>query len=189
MLAPCPSMWTCVSSQDDNPAHFAPPWEYDQNRTAAFERLKSALQIEKGASIEYVSNDGSYLYVTFTSPIGIDDCEFFFTPNDNTIQFRSARRGTAAPWDANVNFSRLEALRKKCKFTNVDILRNRQRVFLFFESPFDRFGPLTEDTKYNLDIYDSIRTGGSDEKGRTQKFDLDPFAPAVSPLVAPKPSR
>lgn len=72
----------------------------------------------------------------------IDDLEFYFTPNDSTIQYRSMRREGIDLYGF-YNKNRIENIRIKLNFLNIPVLRNRRRVLFFVESPFDTFGPPT----------------------------------------------
>lgn len=110
------------------------------DRKEAMRRLVKLLTDRPDAKIVRHSDD--YLRVEFTDIFAhTDDAEFYFTPGDVLVQFRSARRGSSLDW--NVNKDRMESLRKALHFTKVPILRNRRRAFLFFESPLDSFGPTT----------------------------------------------
>eukprot|EP00186_Timspurckia_oligopyrenoides_P000700 CAMPEP_0182452422 /NCGR_PEP_ID=MMETSP1172-20130603/44242_1 /TAXON_ID=708627 /ORGANISM="Timspurckia oligopyrenoides, Strain CCMP3278" /LENGTH=219 /DNA_ID=CAMNT_0024650255 /DNA_START=641 /DNA_END=1300 /DNA_ORIENTATION=- len=171
LLADCPSTWTCVSSQDDLPAHFQEPWEYTTSLEIARTTLLNAIRQQNG---NIVSETDRYFLVRFTDSFGnVDVTEFYFTPNDSTVQFRSARQGNVR-WDGNSNNRRLESIRKYCKFSKLPILRNRSRRFIFFESPWDSFGPTTSK---NMNIYDL-----DPELNSTQRFDRDPLAPTPKPL-------
>lgn len=82
-------------------------------------------------------------YEFFDSNTGtVDDTELYFTPNDNTIQFRSCRRGNVFS-DFGANSKRMEKIRIGLCLEQIPILRNRRRKFVFGESPFDDFGPPT----------------------------------------------
>jgi len=169
LLADCPERLSCVSSQDDSPMHFQEPWEYEVGQSVAYEKLLSAVKGEPGARVVKAADD--YIRAEFVDRFGnIDDAEFYFTKNDNTVQFRSNRRGSAL--DFNTNKARMEKLRKKLGFGKVPILRNRRRVFVFFESPWDSFGPTTSK---NMDVRGA-------EDGPGDRFDMDPLAPAPQPL-------
>jgi len=69
-----------------------------------------------------------YIIVRFETELGnevYDETEFYFTPNDNTIQFRSIRSGNSVP-DFGSNRNRLEKLRIALNFESVPVLRNRR---------------------------------------------------------------
>uniref|UniRef100_A0A7S2ZDZ8 DUF1499 domain-containing protein n=1 Tax=Rhodosorus marinus TaxID=101924 RepID=A0A7S2ZDZ8_9RHOD len=170
LLADCPeNSFSCVSSQDDAPRHFQEPWEYDGTSSSAQIRLEGLLESEYTSRI--IASRSGYIRVEFFDAFGnVDDAEFYFTPGDNTIQFRSNRRGGGTDFGANK--LRMESIRKKLRFAKVPVLRNRRRVFVFFESPFDSFGP---GTSKNMDV-------GKAEDGPATRFDVDPLSPVPRPL-------
>lgn len=113
----------------------------------------------------------------------VDDTEFYLTPNDATVQFRSARRAsklTASPLgDFGANKKRMEDIRVALHWEKVPVLRNRKRAFLFFESPLDTFGPACN----GIGCGEDLRS--SEDLKRPQRFDNDPLsAPAL-----PRPSQ
>ena len=91
--------YNCISSQDDRPQYFLEPVSYDdQIWTNTRNKLLVLLTSMPGTTILNDSND-RYLHVKFAvSDMSIgnndeyDECEFYFTPNDNIIQFRSLRQ-------------------------------------------------------------------------------------------------
>lgn len=132
----------CVSSQDDRPAFFMEPWTYDGSYENAKRKIIAYALNFKGASL--ISSADRYLQFAFSNADGsVDDTEFYFTPNDSTIQFRSNRRGSNVLSDFGLNRKRIEKIRIATDFENVPVLRNRRRKFVFIESPFDDFGPPT----------------------------------------------
>mmetsp|Transcript_29311 Transcript_29311/g.41802 ORF Transcript_29311/g.41802 Transcript_29311/m.41802 type:complete len:211 (-) Transcript_29311:77-709(-) len=138
---------SCVSSQDDRPQYFLAPWCYDGSYTSAKRKLlDQLLQISKAKILGNIDESPDrYISVLFPTDLGsdvYDETEFYFTPNDNTIQFRSLRRGNNVP-DFGANRNRLEKLRIALNFESVPVLRNRRRVLFFVESPLDSFGPPT----------------------------------------------
>eukprot|EP01041_Mallomonas_annulata_P009738 gene9738-20252_t len=141
---------SCVSSEDDRPPYFVEPWMYD----GSFENVKRRLSDHilykvRGASIISGNNntDSRYIRVRFQSERGlgnrnvIDDCEFYFTPNDSTIQFHSFRRDGS--FDFGENKERLAKIALALHLESVPVLRNRRRTLIFVESPLDSFGPPT----------------------------------------------
>ena len=62
-----------------------------------------------------------------------DLVEFFFTPNDVTVQFRAERIGSGK--DFGENKKRLEKMRLQLGWQKIPILRNRRRALLVIESP------------------------------------------------------
>ncbi|KAJ8902035.1 hypothetical protein NDN08_006443 [Rhodosorus marinus] len=170
LLADCPEdSFSCVSSQDDAPLHFHEPWEYDGTSSSAQIRLERLLETEYTSRV--ITSRSGYILIEFFDALGnVDDAEFYFTPGDNLIQFRSNRRGGGT--DLGANKLRMEGIRKKLRFAKVPVLRNRRRVFVFFESPFDSFGP---GTSKNMDVRKA-------EDGPATRFDFDPLSPVPRPL-------
>lgn len=141
----CPeSINACVSSQDDRPQFFVPPWCYDGGYEFNKLKLVGLLERIKGTTLLDVgkaAGDGRYIRAQFVNPdASIDDAEFYFTPNDVTIQFRSLRRGARLS-DFGTNKKRLDFIRLTLGFESVPVLRNRKSIFMFGESPLDSFGP------------------------------------------------
>lgn len=125
--------------------------------------LLPAIQLvcsKRGDGVETLLQEGRYLRVLFTDgktkekSIG----EFYFTPNDTTVQFRvgatismnddassSSSRGSTIPTmllsSSTKNLERCEMIRKELRYTKVPVLRNRKRALFFVESDFDSFGP------------------------------------------------
>lgn len=144
LLELCPERsLSCVSSQDDRPDVFAEPWCYEGSfETARLLLLDKASQINGAKVMKNAINVGEQRFYKFefeNSDGSIDDTEFYFTPNDSTIQFRSNRRGNLIDFGANRN--RLENLRINLRLEKVPVLRNRKNILFFFESPYDQFGP------------------------------------------------
>ena len=96
-----------------------------------------------------LKDDDRYIRAEFIdSSKNIDEVEFYFTINDYTIQFRSYRKidnnlEQLKFLNSNSNRDRLEKIRLKLKFEEIEVMRNRRRLFIFGESPFDTFGPPT----------------------------------------------
>ena len=69
--------------------------------------------------------------------------EFYFTPEDTTVQFRIASLGGGGGILSRSfrNMERSELIRKELKFLKVPVLRNRKRSLFFVESDLDTFGP------------------------------------------------
>jgi hypothetical protein len=148
----------CTSSQDDAPGVFAEPWDYGDTSSLDWEyqmqQLKAAISLatsKRGDKISFLMEEGRYLRTEFVdgssgeASIG----EFYFTPDDTTIQFRVATsQTTGATKQNNVRLSRsksnmdlCEAIRNQARFTKVPVLRNRRRLLFFGESALDTFGP------------------------------------------------
>ncbi|KAL7518000.1 hypothetical protein ACHAWX_002868 [Stephanocyclus meneghinianus] len=148
----------CVSSQDDAPGIFAEPWDYSENvplaSEDAYERRMDALVValrtvsrERGDGVRIDVLSGRYLRAIFTDGITGETSvgEFYFTPEDTTVQFRL---GSADPYNARgfgrslSNMERSERIRKALRYLKVPVLRNRKRRFFFVESDgLDEFGP------------------------------------------------
>lgn len=82
---------SCVSSQDDPPSFFLPPWTYDGEMKDIKQRLLEVI-INIGGTVliqQQTEANDRYLAVQLKNSDGkVDECEFYFTPNDTTIQFR-----------------------------------------------------------------------------------------------------
>ena len=170
----------CVSSQDDSPPVFLPPWQFDGNYVNIKSRLLVYVSSLKGA--ELIQDRDRYIRFRFTDINDknvVDDMEFYFTPSDSIIQFRSCRRGNNVLTDFGVNRKRIEDIRIKLGLESIAVLRNRRRSFIFGESQFDSFGPTT--IQFDK-VIDKISGDMSDNKG--VYGELDPLAPVFS---APSP--
>jgi uncharacterized protein (DUF1499 family) len=123
-LANCPDSPTCVSSQDDQGPKadwansYAEPWIYEGTPKQALAKIKFQVQRLGG---KIVKEEEDYLRCEFRSQSlpgqvdAFDDTEFYLTPNDATVQFRSARRPsklTSSPLgDFGANKNRMEQIR------------------------------------------------------------------------------
>jgi hypothetical protein len=67
--------------------------------------------------------------------------EFYFTPDDTTVQFRVASLSNPVGFASLRNLERCEMIRKELRYLKVPVLRNRKRSLFFVESDFDTFGP------------------------------------------------
>ena len=154
LLNPCITDKECLSSQDDRPFCFLPPWSYNGNFERAKEKLINAIMKIKNTKL--LSDDDRYIRVEFNDSSGIDEVEFYFTPNDYTIQFRAYRKvdnnlNQLRFLSNDSNRNRLEKLRLQLGFEEIEVLRNRRRLFIFGESPFDTFGPPSSIFEENID--------------------------------------
>ena len=101
---------------------------------------------KRGDQVEFVKQEGRYLRVIFTDKTSLERStgEFYFTPNDTTVQFRvssaSSSSGSGALSSLS-NMERCEMIRKQLRFTKIPVLRNRSRTLWFGESELDTFGP------------------------------------------------
>ncbi len=147
LLADCPTN-KCVSTQDDRPAVFANPWTWDYHLpddTGApiLDRLRSAIELRADYS---VTLDYDPPYARFSFGDGTE-VEFYKTPSDDTMQFRSN-----GPGGNGRQRRRLEEIRIAMGMENLPVLRNRKRRLLFVESPLDDFGPATgRDPTYDIE--------------------------------------
>ncbi|GAX74952.1 hypothetical protein CEUSTIGMA_g2398.t1 [Chlamydomonas eustigma] len=156
-LGSCSQITSCLSSYDDDPSHFIPPWEYQERSVEdAMKKLKQAV-LQTGA-VHMEQEGGRYLYAVFPpDELGLsslplpgslgqlgqapDDVEFLFADdNDTRVEIRSASRLYRLP-DGNRQHKRLEAIRAFLRWEQVPVMRNRKRVFGIIESPWDTYGP------------------------------------------------
>ena len=146
----------CVSSQDDTPGVFAEPWDYsdvyynDDSYAKQTDLLILALQTtskQHGDEVEVLLQSGRYLRVAFKDGSTGESStgEFYFTPNDTTVQFRigstTVTSGSLVGRSLS-NMERSERVRKALRYTKIPVLRNRKRKWIFVESDYmDGFGP------------------------------------------------
>ncbi len=177
----------CVSSQDDTPGIFAEPWDYSDEYDAPaaptssendassssyasrMDRLLLALDAtsrDRGDEVAVILREGRYLRcLVIDGNTGERSvCEFYFTPNDTTVQFRlgattdaatSSYSSSSSPASSIAssfgriltggsasNSERAERIRLALRYGKVPVLRNRKRALFFVESDaFDGFGP------------------------------------------------
>ena len=160
LLADCPHTRkfggaACVSSQDDTPGVFAEPWDYAELSSLDWKdqmgRLESALKTvtqHRGDVVHFLIKEGRYLRVVFTDGRSGERSlgEFYFTPDDTTVQFRIGSLsggGRIAPFSQSLSsIERAEALRTELRYLKVPVLRNRKRAFFFADvDGLDTFGP------------------------------------------------
>lgn len=139
----------CVSSQDDTPGNFAEPWDYSETVNSLdwqpqMDRLVTTIQLvsaSRGEQFAVQLKEGRYLRGIFTDT-GSQDVsvgEFYFTPDDTTVQFRIASandRGVASVFfspSSLRNMERAEMIRKAMGYLKLPVLRNRRRT-LFLAS-------------------------------------------------------
>lgn len=119
---------------------------------------------ERGDSVTVLMREGRYLRAIVVDGVTGEGsvCEFYFTPDDTTVQFRlgSTTTTTTAPPGAAArsvvvasfgtlvgrrsltNADRSERIRGALRYAKVPVLRNRRRRFFFVESDsLDGFGP------------------------------------------------
>jgi len=188
LFADCGNDNNCVSSQDDRPQCWDPPWISEGDLGTAMARLRKVLTRFGGEAVQV---DERYLRMRFASqgllgrPI-TDVAEFYFTPNDTLVQFRAVRQ--EASNDFGENRKRLEKARIALGWEQVPVLRNRRRALVVVESPFDTFGPaLTERDSMGFSPAELVPA----ESNRKELYgDLDPLAaPWRAPSAAMRESR
>jgi hypothetical protein len=121
-------------------------------------------------------------------------CEFYFTPNDTTVQFRlgtTTTKTTAAAAATTAvlgrrslsNGDRSERIRRALRYAKVPVLRNRRRAMFFVESDsLDGFGPGSgalgppeEMSPGEMVLDGAIRLGGGGmRRTRRGSDDVDP---------------
>lgn len=151
----------CASSQDDTPGFFSEPWDYSESipldgssgKGEGYEDrmrvLVPAIEMvcaKRGDTVEILMKTGRYLRVRFTDSNSREESigEFYFTPNDTTVQFRvgSTNPNHSSPFTKSLpNIERTELIRKQLRYEKLPVLRNRKRALFFAESDFDTFGP------------------------------------------------
>ena len=153
LLADCPRVDNlrlgagCASSQDDTPGIFAEPWDYSESDSLNWHDqmtlLLASLDLNSaklGDTVEVVTQEGRYLRVVFTERAGGRSLgEFYFTPNDSTVQFRIAAEKSGV--GSLRNIERAERIRKQLHYLKLPVMRNRKQSLLFVESDLDTFGP------------------------------------------------
>ncbi len=108
-LTNCPDSPNCVVSQGGDETHAIAPIPYHIDLTTARETLLKVLSVVPRTTI--VEQTDNYIRTESESRIMgfIDDAEFYFPPDQNVIQIRSASR--LGESDLGVNRRRLEQIR------------------------------------------------------------------------------
>jgi len=108
-LAACPDTPNCVNTRSTDEVHSIDSFQYKGDAAGMMERL--AAVIGSMDRTEIITQTESYLYVEFTSKMWkyVDDVEFLFDSETNTIHFRSASR--LGKSDFGVNRERMETIR------------------------------------------------------------------------------
>lgn len=108
-LKSCPSSPNCVSTQAQDEGHAIAPFRYRKSRAEAKEALKES--IRSLPRMKLVEEEEAYLHYEATSLLlrFVDDVEFLFDDDTNTIHFRSASR--TGYGDLGVNRKRMEQVR------------------------------------------------------------------------------
>lgn len=157
LLADCPhgklsGNAGCTSSQDDTPGIFSEPWDYSEANSLDWKDqmklLMPTIQLvssRRGDQVEIITQDGRYLRVLFTDAKTGEQSigEFYFTPDDTTVQFRvGTTAGSTGLFTTSLrNLERCELIRKERRYQKLPVLRNRRRALFFGESDLDTFGP------------------------------------------------
>lgn len=98
----------------------------------------------KGDKAVMLNQSGRYVRFLFTDGKTGEESlgEFYFTPNDTTVQFRVETLNNRGPVTQSMrNLERCELIRKELRYQKIPVLRNRKRALFFVESDFDSFGP------------------------------------------------
>lgn len=98
----------------------------------------------KGDKTIILKQSGRYARFLFTDGKTGEESlgEFYFTPNDTTVQFRVGTLNNRGPVTQSMrNLERCELIRKELRYQKIPVLRNRKRALFFVESDFDSFGP------------------------------------------------
>lgn len=103
-----------------------------------------------GDTCQILIEEDRYLRVLFTDRVSSEKsiAEFYFTPNDTTVQFRigsvvtnTISGKTLLRGSSLRNIERGEMIRKELRYLKLPVLRNRKRSLFFVESELDSFGP------------------------------------------------
>lgn len=110
-LGACPNSPNCISSLADDDKHYLDAIEYTVTKEQAKEIILEIVKEEKNSEVITVKDN--YIHVIFKSGVFkfIDDLEFVFSEDKNTINFRSAARSGYS--DFGVNRKRLERIKKE----------------------------------------------------------------------------
>ena len=147
----------CTSSQDDTPGIFSEPWDYSESSTLDYTDQMRLLRptiervsARRGDKCEILIEKDRYLRALIVDATSSEKsiAEFYFTPNDTTVQFRIGSV-VSNKADAKVllrgsslrNIERGEMIRKELRYLKLPVLRNRKRSLFFVESDLDQFGP------------------------------------------------
>jgi uncharacterized protein (DUF1499 family) len=109
-LTPCLTTPNCVSSGARNdPQHYIDPIKYESSSAEAYAKIEQILESQKRTKI--ITKTDNYIYAQSTSRLMgfIDDVEFYFNPETQLIDVRSASR--LGESDLGVNRKRIEQIR------------------------------------------------------------------------------
>ena len=186
----------CVSSQDDRPDVWDNPWIAEGRIEDDYAKLRRLLTSAKIGGRVTAEDGERYIKAEFPveQPFGgtvYDDAEFFFTPNDVLVQFRSLRRTSSGGGgglsigggDGGANRKRLEKVRIALGWEKVPVLRNRRRALVVVESPLDSFGPAQYDVdEYGFTARDMVPAEA--KRGDMYRGEADPMASPWAPPSA-----
>ena len=110
-LSPCPGPPNCVSSQSNNKRHAIEPLRYEGALREARERVLAVLDSIPRVKVVTVKED--YIHAEFRSRLFgfVDDVEFSFDKDQQTIHLRSASR--TGYYDFGTNRRRTEHIRAR----------------------------------------------------------------------------
>lgn len=117
-------------------------WEFQQKRLiSAIENV--FVTGKRNEKVKIVFQQGRYTRVLFEDAKTAEQSigEFYFTPNDTTVQFRLASSSPNTSILSIRNMDRSEVIRKQLGYLKLPVLRNRKRTLFFGESDLDTFGP------------------------------------------------
>jgi hypothetical protein len=149
----------CTSSQDDTPGIFSEPWDYSEspiNNALEYSDQMRLLRptvervaARRGDKCKILFENGRYLRASIIDATSSEEsiAEFYFTPDDTTVQFRigsvvtnKVDGKTLLKGSSLRNIERGEMIRKELRYLKLPVLRNRQRRLFFVESALDTFG-------------------------------------------------
>jgi hypothetical protein len=117
-------------------------WEFQQKRLIPAIETTCAKRNER---VRIVFQQGRYTRVSFEDAKTGEQSigEFYFTPNDTTVQFRisASPSNNSSSMLSLRNMDRSELIRQQLGYLKLPVLRNRKRTLFFGESELDTFGP------------------------------------------------
>lgn len=126
----------CVSSQDDGEQNvFSEPWDYseavDLNWEVQQKRLLPAIRTisakQRGDSVQVLFQKDRYLRVKFVDAKTQEESigEFYFTPDDSTVQYRVSSISPNSSVLSLKNRERCELIRKELGYLKLPVVRTR----------------------------------------------------------------
>ena len=118
-------------------------WEFQQKRLLS--AIESA-SLRRNEHVRIVFQQGRYTRVLFEDAKTAEQSigEFYFTPNDTTVQFRIASSPSPRNGPSMLSLrsmDRSDLIRRELGYLKLPVLRNRRRALFFVESDLDSFGP------------------------------------------------